>query len=481
MDGKTKNSYYIPGVVLLNIGFVLASFYSLTFKDTISSIEAWELFTCLIYINVTACCIKQKGAFSVVAIMLYMFFIFLLSNVVFDLFGIESMRESSIHLYYEISTETLVTIMAIMVIFLLSIFIATSLHPNRRNIVINLPHNDGIEKNAQLMIFVLAPFAILGNLQDAILYSMSSTAYAASYIEDSSTSIYSVCEILLRCLIPVYLVSMPRGKHHKLCYLVILVYVLSLAFGGSRTQAVLPLCFLIWFYLNTGHSFTKKQYLIGGVAIFAIMTAVVFMRGSAASWNLLHQIASDNATFIMIANALDYGDMIENPNNNLYFLSGLINPILRYAVCPEAFVNGRNEEYADTSFSLDHKIMFAIDPSAFAAGRGFGSSVLIEFYLFGGFIGLLILSFVYSKLTLLLETGACKRSLVFILFYWWFQAFIFCPRGTALPNLFNLFVTVGLFAVLYFLSKQLSSKKSDSLSDAKFQKNQGLANLREPS
>lgn len=472
MNSNIKKNYYIPAVFLLNIGFLLASIYSLISKDSISSIESWEIFTCLVYLNVTAFCIKHRGAFSVISIMLYMFFIFLLSNIVFDLFGIESMRESSIHLYYKISVQTLETIMMIMVVFLVSVFIVSSTYPNGRNTVINLPHNDGIEKYAQLMIFILAPFALFGNVSDAIQYSMSSTAYAEAYIEDSSSSLYAICEILLRCIVPIYLVSMPRGKYHKLCYFIILVYILSLAFGGSRTQAVLPLCFLVWFYLNTGHSFTKVQYLIGCVTLFAVMTAVVLVRGSAASWNLLLQIASDNATFIMIANVLDYGDMIDTPNNNLYFLSGFINPILRYVVCPDSFVNGRNEEYADASYSLDHKIMFATDPSAFAAGRGFGSSVLIEFYLFGGLIGLLILSLAYTRLTLLLEAGAYKSPLFFILYYWWFQTFIFSPRGTALPNLFNVFVTVGLFVVVYFLAKQLPSRKDDFLSGGQLQKSQ---------
>lgn len=460
MTTRAKKSYFVPCLALANILFLAVSICALIPKRAVEEIEVLEIIVCLLYLNITSICIKDRGIFNTISIMLYLFFIFLLSNVVFDLFGIESMRESEIHLYYPISNETLITILIIMLMFLIVVYIASHSFMNIHSLRINIPHNVRIEKTTQWLILLLFPFAVLGNLIDAISYSVSSTAYAASYIEDSSSSVLSICEMLLRCVIPVYLVSMPKGKHRNVCFAAIVVYIVSLAFGGSRTQAILPLCFLLWYYFNTGHSFSKIQYIAGALILFVAMTFVVMLRGSAASWNLLQQIASDNATFIMMANVIDYGYLIDEPNNNLYFLSGFINPILRYIVCPEAFVNGRNESYADASFSLDHKIMYAIDPNAFAVGRGFGSSALIEFYLFGGFVSLVAMSYIFIYLTRLIEYKACNNPVVFIFFYWWFQSFVFSPRGSALPNLFNVSITFLLFGIAYFIARRPTDKNA---------------------
>lgn len=449
-----KKSMFAPLLALANIGILAVIVFYFTTKTCISLVEIWQLIVSMCYLNTLCISIKVRGAFDAVSVMLYLFFLFLLSNVVFDLVNFASMRESTIHLYYEISDETLITIMQIMTLFLGVVLFAVCTFPNRTNKKIELSNNEKLEKTTQWMVCILGPLAIFGNILDAASFSLDSSAYTESYVEDSSTSVLSLIEIIFRCLIPVYLVSMPIRNTKKICFTVIVLYIMSTAFGGSRAHALLPLMFLLWYYTKTGHKFTKSQILCGFILLFVLMTCVVFMRGSAASWNIFHQISSDNATMIMIANVLDYGYLIEGPHGNLFFLNAFINPILRYLICPSCFTGGRNEVYADTSFSLDHKIMYAINPEAFAEGRGFGSSALIEFYLFGGFVGLCIMSYIYLRLTQYLESATLKSPVAFMFFYWWFQAFIFSSRGTSLPSLFNIVVSFAIFLFILVMIKQ---------------------------
>ena len=338
-----------------------------------------------------------------------------------------------------------------MMVYLIAVLVYVAIWGNNsKNYLgrIEYSNNKDLERCVTVLVLAFGPFAILNNIGNTLQYINSSGAYIGSYIDDGSSSFLSICEIVFRCLIPIYLATLPKGRYKGFFFFFICTFIVCIAFGGSRARALLPAMCLIWYLSVSGFRIKRSQVAILAIAGFVLFTLVSIARGSAASWNLITQIQSDNVVFIMLANVIDYEELISDPHHSLYFLSNLINPILRYLITPDSFINGRNLEYASTSFSLDHKIMYAIAPSEFAAGRGFGSCTALEFYLFGGLLGVLLLGVAYLFCTGIVAGKAMSKPIWFIIAYWWIQAFLFSSRGSAMPDLFYLSTSLILYGVL---------------------------------
>ena len=103
---------------------------------------------------------------------------------------------------------------------------------------------------------------------------------------------------------------------------------------------------------------------------------------------------------------------------------------------------------AVASFSLDHKLMYALAPAAYESGRGFGSNLIAEFWACGGFIGVAILGFLYIWFVHKVEKSSYNNRVIFIFQFYMIQEFIWSPRGTALPNVVFVFISCILFAIL---------------------------------
>ena len=345
-------------------------------------------------------------------------------------------------------------------LFLLTVLFMISLK-KRRSIIIRINNNPTLERYTTLAVLVLGIPAICEYVLRMIGYAMVSSAYTESYIDDGSTGILSICVMLFRAVIPLYLASMPKGQYKKCCLAVIVVFIISSMFGGSRSTGLIPALFLIWYYVKTGHRVSIARISAFVVPAFIALTLVVSFRGSASSWNVVEQINSDNVAFAMTANALDYRENLVNPRGDTYFISGLVNPIMRYVIKRDAFTGGRNYEYASASFSLDDKVMYAIAPDAFAEGRGFGSSTVLEFYLFAGFVGVVVMTTLYLGASILLEEKSCGKASSLIFYYWWFQAVVFSPRATPLPNFFYIVLSFAIFLAITFLYRRGAKVKAD--------------------
>ena len=455
---RSSRSWFAVAFVLMNLFLLPCFLVRGSMLVSFGSIELHEVFTCLLFFNTLLYSISRQGFFGAISISLYFYFLFMISAILFDYFGISSIRYSTIHLYYPISGETLHTIFFICDCWMLAVLLSlTLLKWDRDNI--SVPNSPKLEEFATLIVLLIGPLAILMNMSNMFSFANSASAYTETYIEDSSTSILSLARILFRIAIPVYFASMPSGRFKKTCFIVIALFLVTSAFGASRAEALLPAGAALWYLVNCGYRFTFFKTLLLVVVVFIILALAVFIRGSAASWNIIEQIANDSVTFEMMANTLDFGYRISNPHYNLFFLSAWINPILRYFVCPAAFTAGRTVEYVMASFSLDHKIMYAIAPSAFEAGRGFGSSSGLEFYVFAGYIGVILLAFLYFLVISKILSRAKSHRLFIVLSYWWLYALFFSVRGTPLPNLFNLATSVILFILLTLVTSRGSHKK----------------------
>ncbi len=469
-DSEQKDKTYYPVAALLaNLFAFLMLLTNATRIESFGLIELHESFTSILYLNTLLFSIFKRGFFDYISIMLYLMFVFIISNVVFDLFGISSIRTSSIHLYYQIPSSTLHTIF-----FICDVFLATTAFcifglRSTKNDIITVRYNSRLESYTTLLVLILGPLAILYNLQNAVKFIGDSSAYTESYIEDSASSLLSISEILFRSVIPVYLASMPEGKFRRVAFSLIIGFIVCTAFGGSRTRALLPALLLIWYYTSRGNKISRGKILAGVLIGFVLMTLVVTMRGSAASWNIIKQISSDNVVFYMMANTIDYGYLIGDTHHNLYFLSNIINPILRYLVCPNAFTGGRNEMYANASFSLDHKIMYVINPEGFASGRGFGTSTLIEFYEFAGFVGVALLTLLYIYITKNIVFASLHSPLALIVAYWQLQSFFFCSRNSPLPSLLYLFISTFIYFAISFCCSHKHPEQSLASSRFRFE------------
>lgn len=138
---------------------------------------------------------------------------------------------------------------------------------------------------------------------------------------------------------------------------------------------------------------------------------------------------------------------------SLYTISPMINMIKYNAISSKIFkpdkVYGRTEEYANTMYSLPHKISYIVNPGMYAIGNGLGGSYIAELFLLGGFFAVLFGSSILAIVVCILYS-LCKSSklILFVALNCVMYVFL-APRGSYLEFLPPMIESAVVYLCIY--------------------------------
>lgn len=406
-----------------------------------------------IYIIVLLKSIRKKGPLWEGTIFLYSFFLFLLARIFLDFINVKSMYVSDRYAWYTISEKTTEIILTSYIIFLLVFYIVLVFSKEEHSVSYgkyrfrygSLP---GLEKITGIILMILLPVGIIYKF-----YLNLTQSYLANYqFSGGGPSIVALLSYFAEYTIPVYFCTIPKSRNRKVIFAMVALYYLMQSLQGQRSAILLIAVFFLWYALSVGKIFKARTVVFSGSFLVVFTVIITYIReatGYFSNQNIfVKMLYSAGGTHMVFANYIDYRSRIIN-DIPLYFLSGLIQPFNRYFFNRAAFSQGRNAIMAATSFSLDHKLMYALAPAAFESGRGFGSNFITEFWAYGGFLGVIILSFLFLKFVQFVEKKSYRQRIWFIFQFYMLREFIWCPRGTSLPNSVLVLISYIIFFVLY--------------------------------
>ena len=107
-------------------------------------------------------------------------------------------------------------------------------------------------------------------------------------------------------------------------------------------------------------------------------------------------------------------------------------------------INKRTDEY----YNLADRLSAIMIPKYFIAGGGLGSSIIAEFYIYGGFITLITFSFLYGFLIFLLDDYKYKTNRMLTIYLFLLPGLFYVGRAHPWYPLQNLLILVVLYLLL---------------------------------
>lgn len=447
-DGFRTLTLWIVRMIIL--AYVVLSIVKLTTDFKFASFLQVALFG--IYLIDVQKAVTKKGPLWEGSLFLYAFFLFLLSRVFLDFIDVRTMYKSDRFAWYTISEETTSIILTSYIIFLICFYIYLSFTKNQAREIYGIRrfqygNNPGIENMAGTILLITLP---IGIIYEGYL-ALTQSRLSSFIIDNSLPSAIAIIAYIATFTIPVYFCSLPEKNNRKIIFILIGLFYLVVTLQGTRSTIILFAAFFLWYELSIGRAIKTRTIISVAVVLVSLFLVVTFVRESADYFSndgiLVKVLYSAGGTHMVFANFIDYRSQLLN-DTPFYFLSGILQPLVRYIFNRGAFITGRNATMAAASFSMDHKLMYALAPAAYASGRGFGSNLIAEFWACGGFIGVAILGFLYVWFVHKVEKSSYNNRFIFIFQFYMIQEFIWSPRGTALPNVIFVLISYIIFIAL---------------------------------
>lgn len=434
------------------------SIYKITSAD-FTNIELLQILLFGIYMYTLREVIIKKGILWEGTLFLYSFFLFLLSRIFLDFIGLKSMYQSDRFAWYTITPQTTRIILISYILFLLVFvilfrFVKKDIFSFDGTKKFKFKNLSSLEKNSELVLFIFLPIGIV-----SALYSAITQNYLSNYIVTSNgVSVINAIGYIVKFIIPTYFASLPKRKNKKWIYLLIFLLYICESLQGTRSTIVLFCVFIIWYFAGRGKFIKTLTLVVLAVTLIIFCLVIMYLRDGVTYFTsgdsiIVKILYSAGGTHMVFANYIDYRNFIPN-DISIYFLAGILHPILRYIINPSVYTNGRNLEMALYSVNLDHKLMYTLAPQSFLEGRGFGSNCITEFWACGGYFGVIILGSIFLCLFYYIEKRSYNNRIYFILQFYMIQSAIWAPRSTPLPNL--MFVVFSIF--VYFIMSAISYK-----------------------
>lgn len=335
----------------------------------------------------------------------------------------------------------------------------------------NYSNKGGNKIDVSLYLFYASAFfAVVSQLD--IFFFVRNYSYVEYYLTYSSHvprllqvfgNMYVVFFIIFLCTYP------PKEKCRIPIIVFVIISVLVLLTGdrGGMIQNIsILVVYCLWRQKNEGEMWIKPRTIFLAVllspVIMALLSFFVYFRegldvGALTFGAQLQRFLSISGRS---ANVLGYA--IENQNRfpkQFYTFGGLIDYIKYNPISSALFGFSKpapqTVEFAMNMHSFDSALSYFVYPQTYFNGHGIGSSYLAEVFYDFGYIGIVIISIIYSAMLNKCETigtnSILKRSLMLLLI----RGLYYAPRGPALipiTNILNI-TTIAAFAVYYFASK----------------------------
>lgn len=395
------------------------------------------------------------------------FFLFNLSRIYLSLFDNSLLYASDKYVFYDFSDSTVNIVLSLLLVSLSSVILGYIINPTSKGS--KAPYTSDslnfetkkIVSIIKILLYISLPCLITKGLWD--LWIIKQYGYLILFMDPPRAPwIIRAGWGFFGIVFPLLFTFSPTKKQF-IRYLIFFVIVSLPSFVmGSRSTVLRPMLFFLWYYYSTYSkydiSITKILCIIAGVAAFAdIMLA--YRGGGEFAFDFLMMLyfllRSQGVTYVLIGNCIDYAHKFVNPSN-LNILFPLIATMCWFFV-PE-FKSGHSIERVSITLSLDDQLMYAVNPDMYLEGNGYGSSYIAELYRFGGYIAVIVGSYLFGRFMFWFESNFA-RSMFLRYFAWTFiPSIIWMSRGSFFPDPF--LISIGY---LFYLFIKLFVKKNVKL------------------
>lgn len=404
------------------------------------------------------------------------FFVFLMGREFLQLFlGYKKedfSEEINNHLYISL-------LIALSVLWIFYIIFSRKSEKERTRTVIDArtPYAASVRKIASIVFYCTVPFALVYRLIIASYVSLN--GYTDYYTDFSSTLsgntllyIISKVELIMPVALAIIMTSLPTKKEFKwllICYFPYLVLSLG---GGQRSTFMLGilLIFVFMVYMQGVYPeerwFDRKYilYLAACIPVLAVAGSIINVTRFGESTDGMNVIESfmdffydQGVTGNVVKRAYEYSDKIPDGIYTLEFLhSGVLARLLGIKV-----YNGNTLDHALYGNSMTHALAYTVMGSQYLAGRGTGTSYIIElFYDFGYFgvaAGTALYSWLFAQITKIKKNNIFTRSLIFSVI----TQLLWAPRAsfTAFISFLDAPSTIAAFIFIFGLGNLLKGKR----------------------
>ena len=255
---------------------------------------------------------------------------------------------------------------------------------------------------------------------------------------------------LLKAILPLYLIMAPNKKEFRVFVFLTLLIDLTSIISGNRSTLIAPLAFLFWYYYKYYSQKSVKVITLSIIGCMVIIFSIIAINLRDNSdvekfdFPLYAKlfVNSQGVSYLVTAYYFDFHEQLIQPSPFAAF-NGIQNYFLRGKV-----KIGHNVEYASRTVSLDHKITYAVAPDKYLSGSGLGSSFLIELFEMGGWLAIILGTFLLGYCIVELEYLFDIFPKIRYLSWFWIVHLFEMSRAGLLPNIPNILMTV--FALFMF-------------------------------
>lgn len=267
-----------------------------------------------------------------------------------------------------------------------------------------------------------------------------------------SPALLGLSDDISRALFWIYVLTKPTQKDSKYVFISYLIMTILSLGMGSRGLTFCELLALLSLRLYWGYPINLKKIIIIGSALIILSPIIFFIRlQSNVQFNqdfVTELVSQQGLPQISIAATLHYEEDL--PNKKHIYLFGPLVEFSQSVTNRLGLTNLKIEDNVDELVRLPQAISYKFDSNSFLDGWGMGDSFIGEFYIFGGTIGLCILSFLYILIILKLFM---HQKYFFGLFccYYSLRYFLFTVRENPIYILVSLTIPIFIYFTLWLL------------------------------
>lgn len=341
-----------------------------------------------------------------------------------------------------------------------------------------------VRKVASLVFYSTLPFALIYKLIVASFVSLNGytdyyTDYSSSLSGNTLLYLISRIELIMPVALAVIMASLPTKKEFKWPFILYCPYLVLSLGSGQRSTFMLGilLIFVFMVYMQGLYPeegwFKRKYvlYLAACIPVLAVAGSIINVTRfgeSSEGMKLLESFFdffyNQGVTGNMVKRAFEYSDKIPDGIYTLEFLhSGVLARIFGIKV-----YNGNSMDHALYGNSMTHALGYAVMGSQYLAGRGTGSSYIIELFYDFGYLGVaagtILYSWLFARITRIKRNNIFTRSLMFSVI----TQLLWAPRAsfTGFISFLDAPSTIAAFVVIFGIGNLLE-KKSESIRHSK--------------
>ena len=456
MHNPSQNS---PRIVIIALILLFIIQYALSISI---NVEVSKINLLLSYIIIMIYVLKNYSRTHSLIVFLSFYGIFILGHLMLDILFDIPLRQATKWNNYLLSESTYLTINSSYTLSLIGILLGTTYKLRIRNPV-KQANKKNILKVVRFLIIVLAPLAIYKLYYDFIQISSGGHYLLYSGLQRSSF-VVRIGWYAVQMLLPILLINV---KTKKQFYNYILLYAAINLFAfmrGSRFLFLIPLIYFAWFYYKfiSTKSINIMYLVMFVITLFSLSSLSNYYskRTTSIRTDMLFSTLDLGGSYYIHAYYIDYYDRIDNPSRLLIF-----GPITDYIQrLYDDDIRGHNVERVRKSYSLDHKLTYAVSQNAYLQGRGLGGNFVTEFYAAFGLPSVFIFSIILGIVIIHMERAFMVSDTFKIISWYWIGSLIFMPRSDTLAFVMSSLITLLLYSVIKMFVNLIQDKSQKAIS-----------------